>query len=416
MYIGYPKTGNIMNTKIVITGMQVWDSIGIDIASNFQTILKEKTRLPQSLINHNIGWPRNETNENFHGFILADNPYLEEQLNRYKNRELNAEISKAALYVSTKAIEQAGLVEDKYRIGGFSTSLFVASDALARSVDGFKKGKARCHPDDHFFQNSEFLILMLCKYFNFNGLASAISATCSSGLVGLELGGALIKQGLLDQVIVVCADLPTDPYSLFRMNSVRALSKLNISKPFDATRDGIVMGDGIATFVIESEQTAIQRGAKILARIEGSGTANSNMHPTNPSMMTDAYYLAFKSAMATSGLNPKDIDWISAHATSTPDGDRIEDQIMSEVLPGKSMTSFKGHIGHTMAASSAIELIYTIEAMKNKIIPHVANTTEVDSTNSKINIVLENIPNRSKYVLKNSYGFGGRANSIIVSV
>ena len=257
---------------------------------------------------------------------------------------------------------------------------------------------------------------MLSKYFNINGLTSSISATCSSGLVGLELGGALIKQGLLDQIIIICADLPTDPYSIFRMNSVRALSKSNISRPFDTARDGIVMGDGIATFVIESERTANQRGATILAKIEGSGTANSNMHPTNPGMMTAAYYLAFKSAMETSGLKPEDIDWISAHATSTPDGDRVEDQIMSELMPGKSMTSFKGHIGHTMAASSAIELIYTIEAMKHNVIPHIANTTEIDNIDSKLNIVLENTPNQSKYVLKNSYGFGGRANSIIVSV
>jgi len=405
-----------MNNKIVITGMQVWDSIGTDVASNFQTILKEKHRLPQSLTNHNIGWDRNEMNDQYYGFVLSNNPGLEDQVKKYREKELNAEVIKAALYVATKAIEQAGLVENKYRIGGFGTSLFSAADVLARSVDGFKKGRARCHPDDHFYQNSEFLISMISKYFDLNGLTSSISATCSSGLVGLELGSALIKQGLLDQVILICADLPTDPYAIYRMNSVRALSKSNISKPFDITRDGIVMGDGIATFVIESEHTAIQRGAKILAKIEGSGSANSNMHPTNPGMMTDAYYLAFKSAMETSGLKPEDIDWISAHATSTPDGDRVEDQIMSELLPGKSMTSFKGHIGHTMAASSAIELIYTIEAMKNKIIPHVANTIEVDNTDSKLTIVLENTPNQSKYVLKNSYGFGGRANSIIVSV
>jgi 3-oxoacyl-[acyl-carrier-protein] synthase II len=199
------------------------------------------------------------------------------------------------------------------------------------------------------------------------------------------------------------------------MNSVRALSKLNVSKPFDTTRDGIVMGDGVAAFVIESEQVAIRRGAKILAKIEGSGAANSNMHPTNPSMMTDAYYLAFKSAMETSGLSPDNIDWISAHATSTPDGDKVEAQIMSELLPGRSITSFKGHIGHTMAASSAIELIYTIEAMKNKIIPHIANTTEID-IDSKLDIVLKNTPNQSKYVIKNSYGFAGRANSIIISI
>jgi 3-oxoacyl-(acyl-carrier-protein) synthase len=406
---------NDMNDKIVITGMQVWDSIGTDVALNFQTILKEKTRLPQSLTNHNIGWPRDVINDQYHGFILAENLELNTQIKKYRDKELNSEIIKASLYVATRAVEQAGLIDNKHRIGGFSTSLFAASDVNARLVDGFKKGRARCHPEDHFYQNSEFLISMISKYYNLNGLTSAISATCSSGLVGIEIGSALIKQGLLDQVIIICADLPTDPFSIYRMNSVRALSKLNVSKPFDTTRDGIVMGDGVAAFVIESEQVAIRRGAKILAKIEGSGAAHSNMHPTNPSMMTDAYYLAFKSAMETSGLSPDNIDWISAHATSTPDGDKVEAQIMSELLPGRSITSFKGHIGHTMAASSAIELIYTIEAMKNKIIPHIANTTEID-IDSKLDIVLKNTPNQSKYVIKNSYGFAGRANSIIISI
>jgi 3-oxoacyl-[acyl-carrier-protein] synthase II len=129
--------------------------------------------------------------------------------------------------------------------------------------------------------------------------------------------------------------------------------------------------------------------------------------------MTSAYYSAFNKAMETVDDIEK-IKWISAHATSTQDGDMIENQIMSELLPGRYITSFKGHLGHAMAASGLLELCYTIEALNNNVVPHIANTNNVDSE-SKLSVVLENIHCEAEYVIKNSYGFGGRASSVILS-
>lgn len=384
--------------KFAITGCQVHDSYGHVLSENFKLLLTEKDRLPTY-----------ESFGNTKAFKITEretSPLLDDVKNL-------PDIFRYGCDTAIRAIEEAGTVSDRSKIGVFASSLYSDADTLLRSATSFNEGRSRFRPSELFNQVPEPLATIVSRILRLEGMTSAVAATCSSGLFALEMAMALIKNDSLEQAVILCADLSSHKFNSFKMNGTRAITPQNISRPFDINRDGIVMGDGVAAVVVESLETALKRNATPIAIIEGIGSATANYHPTNPKSMMPAYYSAFnKSIKSIDNLDK--IKWISAHATSTPDGDLIESQIMSELLPGRYITSFKGHIGHTMAASGLLELCYTIEAMNNKIIPHIANTKEVD-IESKINIALENVACDSEYIIKNSYGFGGRASSVIIS-
>jgi 3-oxoacyl-(acyl-carrier-protein) synthase len=384
--------------KIAITGCQVHDSYGHILSDNFKQLLLEKNRLPNS---ESLG----ETK----AFKITEretSPLL-------KNERYIPDIFRYGCDTAIRAVGQSGTVPDRDMIGVFVSSLYSDSETFLRSATAFSEGKLKSRPYDFFYQNAESLATITSRLLNLEGITSGVAATCSSGLFALELASSLIKQGSLEQAVILCADLSSHEFNAYKMNGTRAISPQSISRPFDVQRDGIVMGDGVAAIVIEGLDSALKRNVKPLAVIEGIGSATANYHPTNPKSMIPAYYSAFKKAISTVDDLDK-IKWISAHATSTPDGDLIENQIMSELLPGRYITSFKGHLGHTMAASSLLELCYTIEALNNNVVPHTANTNEIIKE-SKLRVALENINCQSEYVIKNSYGFGGRASSIILS-
>lgn len=384
--------------KLAITGCQVHDSYGYVLSENLKLLLAEKSRLPTG----------NSFRE-FKSFKITE---------RETSSLLSGERNLPPVFnygcdAAIRAVEQAGTVVNRDRIGVFASSLYTDADTALHSATTFSEGKSRSRPYDLFYQTSEPLATIVSRLLNLEGMTSGIAATCSSGLFALEMASSLIKQGSLDQAVIICADISSHAFNSYKMNGTRALTPLNISRPFDIERNGIVMGDGVAAIVVERLETAIARGATPLAIIEGIGSATANYHPTNPKSMTSAYYSAFNKAIETVNDIEK-IKWISAHATSTQDGDMIENQIMSELLPGRYITSFKGHLGHAMAASGLLELCYTIEALNNNVVPHIANTNNVDKE-SKLRVALENINCQSEYVIKNSYGFGGRASSVILS-
>jgi 3-oxoacyl-[acyl-carrier-protein] synthase II len=384
--------------NIAITGCQVSDSYGQVLSNNLKLLLAEKNRLPTG-----------ESFGEFKSFNIVDYDTSDLLLGE-RNLPL---IFRYGCDTAIRAVEQSGTVADRSRIGVFASSLYNDAETALRSAITYSEGKARSRPYDLFYQTAEPLATIISRLLQLEGMTLSISATCSSGLFALEIASALIAQGSLDQAVILCADLSSHPFNSYKMNGSRALTPQNVSRPFDVSRNGIVMGDGIAAIVVERLETSINRKANILSVINGIGSATANYHPTNPKLMTSAYYSAFNNAISTID-NLEKIKWISAHATSTPDGDLIESQIMAELLPNRYITSFKGHLGHTMAASGLLELCYTIEAMNSNIVPHVANTIEVD-VDKEIQVALENIELESEYVIKNSYGFGGRACSVIIS-
>lgn len=389
--------------NIVVTGMAVWDTLGHDLDSNFQKMLSNNSNNPTC-----------PTVKNYLGFGLSDPPpglesFQEQHFSKYKNPKFFV----SGTWIADQAIAQAGLIKDQSRIGAVGTTLFADGESQVHTAKKFVDGSSRAIPGDMFFSTGDVLVSILSRIYNIQGLTWSMAASCSAGIYAIEMSAAMIRQGLLDQVVIATVDFGTHPYNAYRTHGTNPYSLQNISRPFDKSRDGIVMGDGLAAMVIESEDSARARGARILATVLGTGTATQCAHRTNPRHAQDAYYSAFDKALASSGLTNKDIGWISAHATGTIDGDEIENNIMSDLLPGIPITTFKGHIGHTMGASGLVEIVYTIKAQQKGRIPPIANTREIDLPGN-LYFVLENLAGDGRPVIKNSYGFGGRAASIIL--
>lgn len=390
---------------IVVTGMAVWDTLGHDLDSNFQKMVDTRTNSPTS-----------STVKNYLGFGLADSP---EELfsfqEKYFAKPKNPKFFVSGTWIADQAIAQAGLITDKNRVGVVGTTLFADGESQVRTAKKFSDGTTRAGPGDLFFTTGDILVSALSRIHDIRGMTWSMAASCSAGIYAIEMSAAMIRQNLLDQAVIATIDFGAEPYNAYRTHGTNPYSSLNISRPFDKSRDGIVMGDGIAAIVLESGDSARSRGANILATVLGTGTASQCAHRTNPRQTQDAYVAAFEKALASASITADDIGWISAHATSTIDGDEIENEIMSRLLPGRPISTFKGHIGHTMGASGLVEIVYTIKSQQRGLIPGIANTQEVILP-STLDFVLENQCTDGRPVIKNSYGFGGRAASIILQV
>lgn len=387
--------------SLVVTGLSVWDTLGHDIHSNFQQMLTSRRALPQT-----------PTIRNFLGFSLASGPDMTHFAEKWFAKS-GPPFTQATMWVADQAVQQAGLVSDRNRVGAVASTIFNDADSIVKTATRFIKGSTRAGPDDLFFTCNDALVMTLSRIHDIRGMTWSMVASCSSAITAIEQSWAMIQQDLLDQVVVIAADYCTRPFHAFRMYGTNPYSHTNICRPFDDQRDGIVIGDGIGAMVIESEDSARQRGATVLARILGTGCATHHAHRTNPRQSQDCYGQAVDRALAAAGVSAQDIGWISAHATGTPDGDDVEAEIMGKKFPGRKITSFKGHIGHTMAASGLIELIYTIKCMEQGQIPALANTTSI-GMDVDLDFATRSMTVDHRPVLKNNYGFGGRAASIVL--
>jgi 3-oxoacyl-[acyl-carrier-protein] synthase II len=205
--------------------------------------------------------------------------------------------------------------------------------------------------------------------------------------------------------------------------SMKALSTNNAnpqtaSRPFDKHRDGFVMGEGSATLVLEEYEHAIKRNAKIYAEIVGFAESCDANHVTTPTVQGPLRSMKQAVKMAEKSDANFALDYINAHATSTPVGDKNETEAIKELLEGKKIppiSSTKGATGHCLGASGMIEAVITILAMKESILPPTINYTEVDLENQ---CDLDYVPNQAraqkiKYAMSNSFGFGGTNGTII---
>eukprot|EP01100_Stratorugosa_tubuloviscum_P003595 TRINITY_DN1874_c0_g4_i1.p1 TRINITY_DN1874_c0_g4~~TRINITY_DN1874_c0_g4_i1.p1 ORF type:complete len:231 (-),score=122.72 TRINITY_DN1874_c0_g4_i1:102-794(-) len=189
------------------------------------------------------------------------------------------------------------------------------------------------------------------------------------------------------------------------------------SRPFDKNRSGFVMAEGAGILCLEELEHAKSRNAKIYAEIRGAGSSADAYHISAPDQNGGGAERAIRAALIDANLEPKHIDYINAHATSTPMGDDIESEVIGRIFNDSetpiAISSFKGSIGHLLGAAGSVESIFTILAMKQGIIPHTLNLEEV-SSKSNLNFIKYKPLNQSiKAVVKNSFGFGGTNCSLV---
>ena len=245
-----------------------------------------------------------------------------------------------------------------------------------------------------------------------------VSAACASGSHSLGLAYLLIKNGLQD--IVICGG--AQEINKYAMSSFDGLGVFSpnekephkASRPFDANRDGLVPSGGGATLIIESYESAIKRGAPIIAEILGYGFSSNGGHISTPNVEGPA--TAMRRAIEQAGIQPSDVEYINAHATSTPVGDANEARAIFEVFGenGPYVSSTKSMTGHECWMAGASEIIYSTLMMQNSFIAPNINLETPDEDSKKINLVNKTLNKKFDVYLSNSFGFGGTNSAIVL--
>lgn len=245
-----------------------------------------------------------------------------------------------------------------------------------------------------------------------------VVSACASSTESIGQAVQLLRSGKADVVVAGGSESAIHPITLSAFSSMQALSKRNdspetASRPYDVDRDGFVMGEGSGVLVLETEEHAKARGAKIYAQVAGWGISNDAYHITAGEPEGKGSIRAMRQALRDADAQPSDVAHINAHATSTPVGDIPESVAINAVLDGKTegvaVSATKSMTGHLLGGAGAVESILTVLALKNRIAPPTINTTQVDER-VDLDIVLgspRELPEGQLLALSNSFGFGG---------
>ncbi len=245
---------------------------------------------------------------------------------------------------------------------------------------------------------------------------STISACASSNNAIIDACN-YIRLGKADIIITGGSEAPINESGVGGFNASRALSTHNedpqaASRPFDVKRDGFVMGEGAGALVLESLESALKRKAHIIAEIVGTGMAADAYHLTGTHPEGEGAYLGMLEALDDAGITSEKIDYVNAHATSTPMGDESELKAIERVFGDRddlNISATKSMTGHLLGAAGAIEAIVSIKSIEESLIPPTINTTEVEPEFAgKFNLTLQQAQKRTvTYALNNTFGFGG---------
>lgn len=403
-----------MNRRVVITGMGIYSCIG--------TSLEEVT---QSLYNGKSGIVFDQERKEF-GFRSAltgmvPKPDLKPLLNRRQRVSIGEETEYA--YMATiQALKQAR-IEDSFFDANEVGILYgndSVSKAIIEAVDVVREKKdTTLIGSGAIFKSMNSTVTMnLSTIFRLRGVNMTISAACASGSHSIGLGFSLIKGGFQD--IVICGG--TQEINKYAMGSFDGLGVFSenedtptqASRPFDASRNGLVPSGGAATLILESYESAIKRGANIIAEVVGYGFSSNGGHISTPNVEGPA--IAMKRALENAGVEASQIDYINAHATSTPVGDSNEAKAIFEVFGQNNtpVSSTKSMTGHECWMAGASEIVYSILMMQNDFIAPNINLKNPDEDSAKLNLIAETQKAKINTFLSNSFGFGGTNSAVVI--
>jgi 3-oxoacyl-(acyl-carrier-protein) synthase len=245
-------------------------------------------------------------------------------------------------------------------------------------------------------------------------MCTSVSTACSSAANAIVTGANLIRSHQAQIAVVGGAECITR----FHLGGFNALMILDHEqcRPFDATRAGLNLGEGAAYLVIETLDSALSRGATVLARLSGYGNACDAFHQTASSDAGDGAFLAMQKALAMARLQPADISYVNAHGTGTPNNDLSESRALQRLFGSQlpPVSSTKGMTGHTTSASGAVEAVISLLALRHQLLP--VNVGWSQPMADGIAPVMNPTPTRPlEHVMCNSFGFGGNDTSLILS-
>jgi 3-oxoacyl-[acyl-carrier-protein] synthase-1 len=401
--------------RVVISGIGIYSTIGTDIESVTKSLYEGRS---------GIGLDEKRKEFGFRSCLtgILERPNLKGHLSRRERVGL-PEQGEYAYAATMEALKIAGLDPDFFKeneagilYGNDSSSIPVieAIDIMREKRDTSLIGSGS------IFQSMNSTISMnLSVILKLRGINLTISGACASSSHAIGLAYLLISHGYQD-MIICGGGQEINAESMGSFDGLAAFSTYEddphkASRPFDKTRNGLVPSGGAATLVVESLESAIRRGAKIYAEIKGYGFSSNGTHLSVPSVEGPRESLI--RALKAADMKPSDIDYINAHATSTPLGDLNEGKAILEVFGDSNtpVSSTKSMTGHEMWMGGASEIIYSILMMENSFIAPNINFNEPDEELARLNIVPETREMKLDTVLSNSFGFGGTNSTLIIT-
>jgi 3-oxoacyl-[acyl-carrier-protein] synthase II len=256
-----------------------------------------------------------------------------------------------------------------------------------------------------------------------SGPSVTVAAACASGNIALGQARRWVERGWVDVCLAGACDRSVSPMGMAGFGNLGALSRRSgdpaaASRPFDRERDGFVMGEGGALFVLESATRARRRGAPARAEVAGFGAASDAFHLVIPSSDPAPAAHAMRAALADAALAPDTIDYLNAHATSTPVGDRFEARVLREVLGPAidrvPVSSTKSMTGHLLGAAAAIEALACLAAVEHQAVPPTINLDDPDPDCALCHVAHEARPLPVRVAVSNSFGFGGSNTCLVL--
>lgn len=401
--------------RVVITGMGIWSCLGTDLNSVAQSLHDGKSGIGIQPERLTYGYRSALTG------IVPEPVITKKDINRHTRAGMSEE-ARYAYMASRQAFAQAG-VDDAYLLDHEVGCIF-GNDSSAKPVIEAAKTMDEKHDTAMLgygcvFQSMNSTVNMnLSTIFHIRGVNFTVSAACASGSHSIGLSYMLIKQGLQDMVLCGGAQ-ETNYYAMASFDALNAFSirmdePTKASRPFDRDRDGLVPSGGAAALVLEDYDHAVARGATILAEVCGYGFSSNGGGISTPS--DQGCRIAMQRAMDGAGVSTDDIDYVNAHATSTPQGDMYEAQALRELFLGKRalISSTKSLTGHECWMAGASEAVYCTLMMQHGFVAPNLNLEHPDEYSEGLNITPVTVETPLNTVLSNSFGFGGTNSALVL--
>ena len=401
--------------RVVITGIGIYSCLGKNLEEVAKSLYEGKSGIGIDPMRTEYGYRSPLTG-------IVERPNLKGVLDR-RARVCLPEQGEYAYVATAEALQNAGV--DMDYLSNNEVGILYGNDSSAKAVieahtTATEKKDTTLLGSGAIFQSMNSTVTMnLSTIFKLRGVNMTISAACASSSHAIGLGTMFIRSG--QQEMIVCGGAQETNY--LSMGSFDGISAFSVrideptkaSRPFDASRDGLVPSGGAATVILEEYEHAVKRGAKILAEVVGYGFSSNGANISQPSNIGSQ--IAMERALKDAGKGIADIDYVNAHATSTPQGDMFEaialDTLFGSVRP--LISSTKSMTGHECWMAGSSEIVYSLLMMQNSFVAPNINFESPDEYSKNLNIATKTTPKTIQTFLSNSFGFGGTNSALVVT-